>query len=246
MPLKTAEGFLLRAHSVGEADQILVFLTENDGKLRGLAHSSRRSRKRFGGALQLLSRVRFSYFESERRDLARIDQCDLVHPFFWLREDLRTAGYLSYVAELAEEFSREKQEEQPFYRLLGATLAAVEAGLDPAWAARYFELWTLRLHGLLPDLAACTRCEGALGESPLYAPAQHALMCGRCASKESGPRVPSAALAHLRALLRRPPTGAAGPSDLLDSCEGLLQEMLTGFTERPFRSLRVLREMGVR
>jgi DNA repair protein RecO (recombination protein O) len=158
MPLKTAEGFVLRAHSVGEADQILVFLTENEGKLRGLAHSARRSQRRFGGALQLLSHVRVSYYESEQRDLARIDQCDLLHSFFRLQEDLRTSGYLSYVAELAEEFSRERQEEPSFFRLLRATLTAAETGLDPAWAARYFELWTLRLHGLLPDLAVCARC----------------------------------------------------------------------------------------
>jgi hypothetical protein len=57
--------------------------------------------------------------------------------------------------------------------------------------------------------------------------------------------VSGAVLAHLRDLLRRPPSEAAGAAALLSGCESLLQEMLTGFTERPFRSLRVLRQMGV-
>jgi len=246
MPFKTAEGFLLRARPLGEADQILVFLTASEGRLSGIAHSSRRSRRRFGGALQPLSHVRLTYFEREGRELARIDQCDLLRSFFKVQQDLRTASYLSYLAELSEEFSRERQEDERFFRLLLATLGAVEAGADPAWAVRYFELWTLRLHGLLPDLTACVRCGAGTGGGALVEASVRGLLCSACGASHAGPRVAAAVLSHLGGFLKLPPTAATGSDPLLVPCEEFLQTLLTGFTERPFRSLRVLREMGVR
>jgi DNA repair protein RecO (recombination protein O) len=246
MPFKSAEAFVLRTHAVGDADQIMVFITEGEGKLRGIARSSRRSRKRFGGTLEPLSHVRVSYFEREGKDLVRIDQCDLLHSFFKIQQDLRVAGYLSYIAELSDIFCHEKQEEAHFYRLLRATLLAVESGVDPAWAARYFELWTLRLHGLLPDLASCARCARGLGSDSLYSALEHGLLCGTCAAGESGAKVSQRVLAHLRLLLREPPGAAGGEVALLGACEEFLQMLLTQFTERAFRSLRVLRDMGVR
>jgi DNA repair protein RecO (recombination protein O) len=246
MPPKSEEAVLLRTHVVGEGDQILVFLTRNEGKLRGRAHWSLKSRKRFGGALQPLSHLRVHYFEREGRDLARIDECDLLHSYFKVQQDLRAAGYLSYLAELAEEFCREKQPEERFFRLLLATLTAVERGADPAWAARYFELWTLRLHGLLPDLSACVRCERALDPASRYAPLERGLLCRTCGSDAAGPPLAAGVLHQLRAFIRQPPEAARGGADLLARCEDFLQQLLTDFTERPFRSLRVLREMGVR
>jgi DNA repair protein RecO (recombination protein O) len=246
MPLKSTQGFVLRSYPLGEADLILVFLTHDEGRLRGVAHAARKSRRRFGAALELLSHVRIAYFEREGRELARIDQCDLLHSYFRLQQDLRASGYLSYIAEVAEEFSREHQEEVRFYRLLEATLAALEAGLDPAWAARYFELWTLRLHGLLPDLEVCAECGSRLRAAARYSAAERQLRCARCAPAGAAAEVPLAALAHLRALLRRPPAEAAGEARVHSACEDLLQRLLTGFTERPFRSLGVLDAMGVR
>jgi DNA repair protein RecO (recombination protein O) len=246
MPLKATQGFVLRAHAVGEADQILVFLTRDEGKLRGLAHSSRKSRRRFAGALQPLSHVRIAYFEREGRELSRIDQCDLLHSYFRLQQDLRASGYLSYMAEVAEEFSRERQEEERFYRLLHATLAAIEGGLDPGWGARYFELWTLRLHGLLPDLEECAECGSRLLAAARYTSSERQLRCVACSRDRAGVEVPAAALTHLRALLHRPPAEAEGEEQLQAACGDLLQQLLTGFTERPFRSLGVLDAMGVR
>jgi hypothetical protein len=47
-------------------------------------------------------------------------------------------------------------------------------------------------------------------------------------------------------LRREPPGAAGGEAALLGACEEFLQMLLTQFTERAFRSLRVLRDMGVR
>ena len=54
MPLFTAEALVLRTYKLGEADRIVVFLTRDRGKKRGVAPNARKSRKRFGAALEAL------------------------------------------------------------------------------------------------------------------------------------------------------------------------------------------------
>ena len=69
MPLHTAEALVLRTYKLGEADRIVVFLTRDRGKKRGVAKGARRQRSPFAGALEPLTEVRVAYFESERREL---------------------------------------------------------------------------------------------------------------------------------------------------------------------------------
>jgi DNA repair protein RecO (recombination protein O) len=73
VPLYTADALVLRTYKLGEADLIVVFLTRDRGKKRGVAKHARRSRKRFGGALEPLTEVRVAYFEKERRELVGLN-----------------------------------------------------------------------------------------------------------------------------------------------------------------------------
>ena len=55
MPLYTADALVLRTYKLGEADRIVVFLTKDRGKKRGVAKGARRPRSRFTGALEPLT-----------------------------------------------------------------------------------------------------------------------------------------------------------------------------------------------
>jgi len=78
MPLYTAEALVLRTYKLGEADRIVVFLTRDRGKKRGVAPNARKSRKRFGAALEPLTEVRISYFEKARRELVGLNYAETV------------------------------------------------------------------------------------------------------------------------------------------------------------------------
>src|ERR1700694_3885701 len=73
VPLYTTDALILRTYKLGESDRIVVFLTRDRGKKRGVAKNARQSRRRFGGALEPLTCGRISYLERERRDLVRVD-----------------------------------------------------------------------------------------------------------------------------------------------------------------------------
>ena len=76
MPLYTADALVLRTYKLGEADRIVVFLTRDRGKKRGVAKGARRARSRFAGALEPLTEVRVAYFESERRELVGLNYAE--------------------------------------------------------------------------------------------------------------------------------------------------------------------------
>src|SRR5882672_5990639 len=208
MPLKESEAFVLRSHPMGESDRLVTFLTRGAGKVRGVAKGARRSRRRFGSNLELLSRVRLSYFEREGADLARIEGAELLESFFTLQEDPERGAVLACLAEVADAFAREQQEDEAFFRLLHAVLRAVREGLALDPAARYFEIWTLKLHGVLPSLAACGRCGAALtARGAGYDRREGVVLCGRCGrgSGAGDPSLPGAALAAAQSILSQAP-----------------------------------------
>ena len=73
MPLYSADALILRTYKLGEADRIVVFLTRDRGKKRGVAKGARRTRSNFAGALEPLTHVRVAYFEKERRELVSLN-----------------------------------------------------------------------------------------------------------------------------------------------------------------------------
>ena len=60
MPLFTTDALVLRTYQLGEADRIVVFLTRDRGKKRGVANGARRTKSRFGGGLEPLTLARLA------------------------------------------------------------------------------------------------------------------------------------------------------------------------------------------
>ena len=153
MPLFTAEALVLRTYKLGEADRIVVFLTRDRGKKRGVAPNARKSRKRFGAALEPLTEVRISYFEKEQRDLVGVNYAEPVRsPLSAISPE--ALGYSHYFAELIDEWAAEADVDERLYRLGCSALEALVSGVPVEALARYFECWLLRLQGVYPaDLA---------------------------------------------------------------------------------------------
>lgn len=159
MPEYQAEALILRTYPFGESDRIVVFLTRDRGKRRGVARNARQSRRRFGGALEPMTTGRISYVEREGRDLVFVN---FVEP---LRSPLAMAngdalGHMGYFAELIDEWSPEADPNEALFRLGASTVEALVAGVPVEPLARYFEYWLLRLQGVYqadPGLSAGAR-----------------------------------------------------------------------------------------
>src|SRR5687767_16003909 len=130
MPLYTAEALVLRTYKLGEADRIVVFLTRDRGKKRGVAPNARKSRKRFGAALEPLTEVRVAYFEKERRELVSLNYAEPVRSPLSLAEE-SALGYVSYFAELLDEWAQEADADDRLYRLGPSMLDALRSEERP-------------------------------------------------------------------------------------------------------------------
>jgi DNA repair protein RecO len=145
--LYTTDALILRTYKLGESDRIVVFLTRDRGKKRGVAKNARQSRRRFGGALEPLTCGRVGYLERERRDLVSLHYVELVRsPLSAV--DGEALGYVEYFAELLDEWAQEADPNEPLYRLGASMVDAIAIGVPIERLARYFEYWLLRLQGV--------------------------------------------------------------------------------------------------
>ena len=143
MPLYTTDALILRTYQLGEADRIVVFLTSDRGKKRGVANGARRLKSRFTGGLEPLTRVRLAYFERERRDLVRLRYVEPVRSPLMVR-DGAALGHVEYFAELIDECAPEADPNATLYRLGAAVVDSLIGEIPLERLARYFEYWVLR------------------------------------------------------------------------------------------------------
>ena len=166
MGVLTSDAVVLRTWPVHEADLIVSFFTRDYGRMKGLAKSALKSRKRFGGALEPMTMARAWFAERPRQELVRLDQLEIVRSPLSAPVDAVRMTVLSFYAELLDQALPEHDPQEPVFRLLLAVLEQTTAE-RPWMPLTYFQLWMTRLMGLLPDITRCMACGEALHEAEI-------------------------------------------------------------------------------
>lgn len=244
MGLFSAEAVLLDVVNLHEADQIVTFLTAENGKKRGVVRGARRKHSRFAGQLQLLSRVRVDWFESGRSDLGRISGIELLRPAAALQGDLEGILLSCYLADQLNEFVQDNEDSRLPYRLINSTVDELLAGGDRNLAARYFEVWLLRLSGIFPQLDACSECGEPYDARGAVLPRGYeTLVCQRCGSR--GLEIPAEvleALLTIRTSSLVDLRSAGFSKAVLDKVERLCAGIRRYFLQSELKSYKVMRE----
>ena len=187
MALKESEAVVLRTYPLREADLLVTLFTRLEGKIRGVARAAKKSKRRFGGALEPLTYVRLYYEERERQELVRLDSCEVLESPLATEVTYPRAVALGHVAEVLDELLPDHEANDAVFRLTLSVLAALR-GPDIWMAITYFELWMTRLVGFLPELSECTACGRPLnGSRAFFHALADGLMCAddkRLASSE--------------------------------------------------------------
>lgn len=252
MPLYTTDALILRTYKLGEADRIVVFLTADRGKKRGVAKGARRAKSRFGGALEPMTHAGVTYFEREGRELVGLNYADTVRSP-WSAPNLEALGHIEYFAELIDEWAPEGDPSPKLFRLGASLVDALAAGVAVDPLARYFEYWLLRLQGVYPAHTRCRMCGVELGggEPPgaCLDPAQQGFTCLGCARVPGGVPATSLgcdALAFLERAGRTSPErvgDVAVPPRAIRELEAVHRTLIAWHLEREPKSARVLREL---
>ena len=167
MALKESEAIVLRTYPLREADLLVTLFTRNEGKVKGVARAAKKSKRRFGGALEPMTYVRAFYDDRERRELARIDACEVLESPLATEVTFTRATALAHLAELLDELLPEREANDAIFRLTLSVLAQLR-GSNVWMPVTYFDLWFTRLVGFLPDLSECMACGKPLNGSRAY------------------------------------------------------------------------------
>jgi DNA repair protein RecO (recombination protein O) len=167
MPLKESEAIVLRTYPFRESDLLVTLFTRLEGKVRGVARAAKKSRRRFGGALELLTYVKVTYEDREREELARLDACEVIESPLSSEITYPRLVALGHVAELLDELSPDREANDAVFRLALSVIRQLSG--EEFWIPiTYFELWMARLMGYLPELSECLTCGRALNGSRAY------------------------------------------------------------------------------
>lgn len=241
MPLKESEAIVLRTYPFRESDLLVTLFTRLEGKVRGVARAAKKSRRRFGGALEPMTHVKVTYEDKERQELARLDACEVISSPLTSEVSYPRAVALGHVAELLDELSPDREANDAVFRLALSVLSQLTS--SELWLPiTYFDLWMARLMGYLPELSECLACGRELNGSRAFF---HALADGlvclehkRLASSEMSPESRKLASQMLTAPLSKLKT-----ANLPDSTGADLRKFLLQTLERHIEKKLVTRSM---
>jgi len=169
MPVFEDEAIVLRHYPLSDSDRIVVFLTREYGKVRAVARGAKKLQSRMAACLEPLSHIRLELYTREGKDLGQIRRTEIIHSFLGKNPSLRHVYAFTYFAEICNEIAQDSQGNQALFRLILASLHAGEKqGISPR-LVRYFEIWCLRLSGLLPNYAYCSSCGKCVKDDEFFA-----------------------------------------------------------------------------
>jgi DNA repair protein RecO (recombination protein O) len=173
---------LLRAIDYRDADKIVTLLTADAGRVSALARGARRSRKRFGGALEPYSLLQVEIGVG-RGSLDRLAQATVSRPFSGILSSLRK---MTLAGSAMEVIRRATPENEADLRAFQTAVELLEklAGADDAVPA-YLYAFTLRFFavtGLAPCLDECFDCgkRCADGQAGYFDVGRGSLVCRGC------------------------------------------------------------------
>lgn len=185
---------VLRTYKLGEADRIVVLLTEEHGKIRAVAKGVRKTGSKFGARLEPMSHVRLLL--SQGRELDIVSQADSVETLAPMLADLDhlTAGIA--VLEAADQMSLDREPAPQLYRMVvGALRTIAERGGPLVVPAFYWKL--LAADGVRPELDLCVRC-GEDNQLVAFDMEQGGALCRNC---RTGAPLSDEALQTMRMIL---------------------------------------------
>lgn len=230
MILKT-NGLVLRVMPYHETSQIIVWLTEEYGKMATLAKGAQRARSPLLGQYDLFYTCEVVFYAREQRNMHILkESCPLEfrHSF---REDWKACAAASYAASLIDAVVPFGPPQPGFFDLLLHTFRELETRSPGPSFLLYVELNLLQLLGLSPSWTHCGNCgtllAGASGGTGGISidTAQGHVYCPTCAAVQSGQKLLPGTLEALRKMSVARPDWAL-PARNFEEIRHILGELL--------------------
>lgn len=202
MPLLVTEAIVLHAFDYLESSRIIRLLTKEAGVQSVLARGARKSRGRYGSALDLFAEGSAQLYVKPNRDLHNLAGFEISRTRGELAEDIGRFTAASTVAELALRFGGEDASPQLYDTIAdvldriarSAPERTIEDGLAGCWRI-------VSVLGFTPELSSCALCHTPLrdADEASFSHSSGGIVCPACSRLVAGARkIPAEARSAIR------------------------------------------------
>jgi DNA repair protein RecO (recombination protein O) len=175
-PLYRDTAVVLRTYKLGEADRIVVLLTEHHGKVRAVAKGVRKTMSKFGARLEPLSHVKLLLYLGRELDI--VSQAESVETLAPLVCDLDHLTNGLAIVEAVDQLTMDREPAPHIYRMLVGALRTVAERSGPLVVPAFY--WKLLAsEGVRPELDECVRC-GATEPLVAFDVLEGGVLCRSC------------------------------------------------------------------
>ncbi|MBF0252383.1 MAG: DNA repair protein RecO [Candidatus Omnitrophica bacterium] len=199
------EAIILRRYFLRETSYILVFFTQEHGKISGVLKGARKPYPQFAGNFELFNLCDVSFYKKKRGKLDLVSTSYVKKSFLNLRKNILRLTYANYIIELVDIVTVPGDKNEELYRDLLAAFNLISDGASPRRITRIFELKLLKSMGVEPGLESCFKCGKEESDFFHFIVPEGIMICSSCGTQEAGRiRVSNGCVSFMRKALTSP------------------------------------------
>jgi DNA repair protein RecO (recombination protein O) len=244
MALSVTEAIVLHAFDYLESSRIVRLLTREAGVQSVLARGARKSRGRYGSALDLFAQGTAQIYVKPNRELHNLSAFEISRSREQLAHDIGRFTAASTIAELALRFAGEEASPLLFDTVVQVLDQIALSGPDDTLRDGLAGSWRIvSVLGFTPELSSCALCHTPLREADdaTFSHSSGGIVCASCSRHAPGGRkLPAAARAAIQSWLNEEePVSLSEPE--ARSHQRLLREFLGAHLadDRPLKAFAV-------
>lgn len=250
----TTAAIVLRVRPYGESDKIVCFLTEDHGKITGIAKGAKNSRRRFVNSLEPFAQVCLRYEDRPHGSLVFLLSAELSYVYKALAQSLEKLSYASYIVEITDGLLAEREESRAVYAHLKDGLCYLEQQEPSLRFITAYELRLLGLSGYQPVLDRCKSCNAEIEEKAndtwYFSAREGGVLCTHCsgARRELVPLGVNAVkmLTQLQHQSTLPETPVLLPARVVHEIRSTISSFIQYHVEREIKSAPFLRGYAIK
>jgi DNA repair protein RecO (recombination protein O) len=244
MALSATEAIVLHAFDYLESSRIIRLLTRNAGVQSVLARGARKSRGRYGSALDLFAEGTAQIYMKPGRELHNLSSFEIARSRDALAHDVGRFTAASAIAELALRFVGEEENALLYDTISDVLDRIARADAERTIAEGLAGCWRIvSVLGFTPELSSCSLCHTPLrdADDAVFAHSSGGIVCSSCARLTPGGRkIPASARTSIRQWVEESDSVSLSEPESR-SHQRLLREFIGAHLtdERPLRAFAV-------
>ncbi len=189
MNVLSSKSFIVSIKKMNEADLLIVYVTEDYGKIVCFANNARKSRKRFLGKLEPAMLTNIKFYEKAGMSLAILYEVDSIEEYKNIRKNIDAYISISKMLEITKALVPEKDKNVMIFNLLRNTYLSLDNAVENNCGGDiilkhelYFISNFLKYLGIFPNFTTCALCSHKNTDNYFaFSIAKGGAVCNNCA-----------------------------------------------------------------